>query len=174
MNRPSLMLKELREQLPASPPPAPHNASIREWFAGLALMNPVLMAGIPEEKRAGEAVRLADQLIAALATPRVPSLSTMAAPTEAEMEKWEQFIAENKAKTDLQKQDTVPAIMRSGKNRRATVKFGAVLPSPDGAALPPPASISYRSLPPCPNPVVRDRPKALPAPTNYSSILRER
>ena len=73
-------LRAIRGQLLESPPPAPSGASIREWFAGLALSNPELMRDIAPEDRVAEAVRLADELIGGLASPKVPNLDANGSP----------------------------------------------------------------------------------------------
>ncbi len=65
-----------------SPPPPPSGTSVREWFAGLALMNPTLMSGLSPCERAVEAVRLADELVRALVAPRTPSQESMSVPVE--------------------------------------------------------------------------------------------
>lgn len=69
--------------------PPPNKSSLRDWFAGLALGNAELMKDVPLEQRAAEAVRLADELVVALAAPRAPSLQSMAAPSEQEMCAWD-------------------------------------------------------------------------------------
>ncbi len=80
----------MRQQMAESPPPPPTGATVREWFAGLALMNPVLMHGLTAQERVQEAVRLADELITALAAPRTPSQESLTVPqTEPELrESW--------------------------------------------------------------------------------------
>jgi hypothetical protein len=78
----SMELRAIREQMNESPPPPPAGASVREWFAGLALMNPTLMEGLSPCERAVEAVRLADELVRALVVPRTPSQESMAVPTD--------------------------------------------------------------------------------------------
>jgi hypothetical protein len=114
-------LQAIRGSMNESPPPPPAGASVREWFAGLALMNSELMKDLPSAARAVEAVRLADELILALAAPRVPSQESMAAPTEAKLLEWSGKIADKRE-----------AKVRQG---RETVKLpGVKKPSPQTAA----------------------------------------
>lgn len=158
----TMELRAIRKHLQESPPPAPSGTSMREWFAGLALMNPMLMAGIPAAMRAAEAVRLADELIAALAPPRVPSLESMAAPTETELKVWDAQVAEKNLQKERASRDTCPAAP-SSKGRKPTMRFGAILPPPIGAPLPPAV------MPPVPG-IGRGRKDLLPAETRYCSI----
>lgn len=106
----SMEIRAIRDQLKESPPPAPSGSSVREWMAGLALANPVLMQGISVEHRAKEAVRLADELITALAAPKVPSLESMAPPSEAELSAWKGRIDKEKDRLTRQLRDTVPSL----------------------------------------------------------------
>lgn len=73
----TMELRAIRAQMSESIPPAPSGTTIREWFAGLAMSNSELMKEIPVELRAREAVRLADELVAALAPPSLPSPESM-------------------------------------------------------------------------------------------------
>lgn len=165
----TMELRAIREHLQESPPPAPSGTSMREWFAGLALMNPMLMAGIPDSKRAAEAVRLADELVAALAPSKAPSLESMAAPTESELVAWGLHI---KDKSQRQSQDTERAIpVVSAGGRKPTMRFGAILPPPIGAPLPP------ENRPPLPSPVPgigRGHLGMLPEDTRYSAVTTAR
>jgi len=102
----NIQLGIVKEGLIESPPPAPSSATLREWFAGLALANPVLMNHVPSEKRASEAVRFADELLHALAAPRAIDTNSCLAPPASEMEVWEKLVAN-------QSQDTVPACPNS-------------------------------------------------------------
>lgn len=135
----SMELRAIREQTGESPPPAPSGTSVREWFAGLALMNPVLMAGIPVEKRAAEAARLAEELISALAPARTPSMESMQAPTPEEFEVWEKKIEEDKKRA---------ATTLAPPSKKKTIKFEAILPPPMSVpASPPEALIKRGALP---------------------------
>ena len=80
----SMELRAIREQLNESPPPPPSGTTIREWFAGLALMNQVLMRDIEPAQRVNEAIRLADELMSALAAPRVPAPGSLDVPVDAD------------------------------------------------------------------------------------------
>jgi len=98
----------------ASPPPPPSSISLREWFAGMALANPVLLEGVPPEHRIARALAAADAMVAALAAPRVPL--AIEPPTEGEMVSWDEHLARTNA-ADLTK--TVPA----GALRKATAQL---------------------------------------------------
>jgi|SRR5581483_59161 len=80
----SMELRLIRQQMQESPPPPPAGTTVREWFAGLALMNPALMRDLNPAERVTEAIRLADELVRALAVPRTPSQESMAAPSTEE------------------------------------------------------------------------------------------
>lgn len=179
MSSASQQFKAFRNQNPnhlyADPPPPPVGASMREWFVGLALMNPALMTEVPLHLRAIEAVKLADELLAALAAPRTPSLESLKPPTENELEKWSEHVTKVNEKNAFSRRDTRPAAPISARqrannplketqqstkfpepaasSRRPTDRFGDVLPLPVGAsAMPPPAPPpppdSLPSLPP--------------------------
>lgn len=166
---------------------------MREWFTAIVLLSPTLMQGVAAENRVVEAVRMADQLIAALAVPRVPTIQSMKAPTKKELRRWEKNIAETKEKKDREGRDTCPAGPSAKKrtgpvssqqpvSHQPTSKFGAVLPGPlvNGVEskpppltpLPsnPPPSLSL--LPPAPPPVisVREPQKPLPTHTRYKHV----
>jgi len=59
--------------------------------------------------RAAEAVRLADELMAALAVPRVPSKASMEAPSETDMGAWDQHVVDKREKSTPGTRDTNPA-----------------------------------------------------------------
>ncbi len=149
-------LRMVREQVAGSPPPAPHGTTVREWFAGLAMMNPTLMKDISPDRYADEAVRLADELIKALVAPRVPTLESMRAPSDEEMVVWEQKVDDDKVKSErMSRVTTCPGIRRvtppssaKGKvpSRKPTMKFNGVLPPP-------------LTVPPTPQQVISSRPK---------------
>lgn len=120
-------IRLMRERTYSSPPPPPSNANIRDWFAGLALANPELMKDVPTELKAKEAVRLADEMMLALASPRVPTVESMRAPTPKEMHDWEAHVSSQR---DLRTKDTCPRGLRH-----------PTLP-------PPPLNISVRRSPP--------------------------
>lgn len=111
--RPTVELKSIIESerladrvTPVPPPPA--GATLREWFAGLALSNPALMNGIDQDARATEAVRIADELVKALAFQRAPSQESMAAPTEEALAAWSEQIQERA----LRGRQTLPEMRR--------------------------------------------------------------
>lgn len=150
----TMEIQAIRARMNESPPPPPAGTSVREWFAGLAFCCPDLMKDVPVTLRSAEAVRLADDLIKALATPRVPTADSMAAPSKEVMEEWEADIAEQAEKKAKSTRETVPGLKAQ---RRATreYSFGNAF----GSMLPPP---------PEPPPVVRS--PRLPAPSSYSSL----
>jgi hypothetical protein len=156
----SMELRAMRQGLVESPPPPPPNATVREWFAGLALANPELMKGIPQSLRPMEALRLADELILAMQAPKVPSLESMAAPSEEEMVAWDKQVASENQVKDMRSRPTNPEGLRIATKkspitiRSKTIAFGAVLPSPATHAPP--------------SPIIRH--EGLPAPTRYSSL----
>lgn len=106
-----------RERVFASPPPAPAGTTLREWFAGLALGNPELMTGIDPAGRIAESLRIADELIVALAARKSPSKESMAAPSEEEMQRWDEHVAEEKSTKERQSRATMPDL----KKRKATL-----------------------------------------------------
>lgn len=138
--RPTVELQAIisRERVFVSPPPAPSGTSLREWFAGLAMSNPELMRDIAPEARIQEALRVADQLIGALMTPRTPSVESMAAPTEEEMQRWDDAVAEANVTKERQTRATMPE-MKARKPSRTKTLIGVALPS--NAPPPPVASI---------------------------------
>ena len=133
--RPTVELQAIinRERVFASPPPAPAGTTLREWFAGLAMGNPELMRDIAPEARIAEALRVADQLIGALVTPRTPSKESMAAPTEEEMQKWDEYVAETKETKERQTRATMPEL-KARKPSRTKTLIGVAI-----SANPPPA-----------------------------------
>lgn len=104
----TMELRAIRQQMLESPPPPPSGAGIREWFAGLALMNPELMKIVAPEARAVEAVRLADELISALAVAPMPSAASVANPSETELAAWSKALSDKKSVTEAQQAATVP------------------------------------------------------------------
>jgi len=120
-----IQLGTIKEGLDESPPPAPAATSLREWFAGLALANPVLMNKIPVAERVKEAVRLADELSLALAAPRVVNVDSLNFPTSIELASWERDIIVDNEKAIRQRLDTVPACPETNPSRQA---FLAILP----------------------------------------------
>lgn len=95
---PTIEFAEISMGRLASPPAPPAGTNMRAWFAGLALGNPELMKNVPAERLTQEALRLADELMAAL-TPRVPTEKSLDAPTEAEMQVWDKRINEQARET---------------------------------------------------------------------------
>lgn len=61
-------------------PPPPAGASLREWFAGIALSNPELMKDVPPEQRTSVAVKVADEMMSALMAPRTPTGTKLNVP----------------------------------------------------------------------------------------------
>jgi hypothetical protein len=108
----SVELRTLREQLDESPPPPPPGATVREWFAGLALMNAELMKGIAPHERGTEAARLADELISALATAKLPSEASMEAPSSEQLLAWELDIKAKQEAKQRRDRDTVPVVKK--------------------------------------------------------------
>jgi hypothetical protein len=177
----SMELRAIRASVDESPPPPSAGMSVREWFAGLAMMNPELMRDLAPGERAGEAVRLADELIRALATPGLPSQESLAAPTEAVMAEWDKKIADDNDVRARRGRETQPA----GKNvRKQTARY-------DLGMLPPPltsspelphvdATTHFRrasdhlrqaSMPPvAPATPTVPHKKSPPSPTQYSSF----
>lgn len=126
----SMEFKAIRQQLQESPPPAPSGTTIREWFAGLALMNPVLMTGVEPADRATEAVRLADELVKALEVPRIPSRESMAPPSAEELERWGRDL---RAKTPPAARETRPDIAPARLKAQKSSHFRFSVPPPDPA-----------------------------------------
>lgn len=158
----SMELKAIRSQLKESPPPAPAGTSMREWFTGLALMNPVLMQGIPEVSRAAEAIRLADEIIRALTAPKTPSQESMEVPVDAEelVDSWNSMTDTMKEanKKRRQERETIPPPARRGQERTQTSSFPSV------AMLPPPVIEEPVVVAPPQRPTRSDRPTALLCP----------
>ena len=143
----SMELRAMRAALPESPPPPPSGATVREWFAGLALANPELMRNIPPERRAAEAVRLADELIGAMSVQRTPSLESMSAPSEEELAAWEKSIADKKEAAARQSKATCPEGLKAVKgpaSKKPTIQFGAILPPPSFIPSPPKSPVIRR------------------------------
>lgn len=138
-SRPSIQLKSIMEHIKAaqSPPPAPANTSLREWFTGLVVANPVIMNGIAPENRVAEAIRIADDLMKALAAPRAPSLESMAAPSEEEMQHWDAVV-------ETRTRETVPSV----KSSRKKTLVGVAIPTNPPPDYEPPPTQRARSIPP--------------------------
>jgi len=102
--RPSMELRSIAKSVSDNRTPPPANITMREWFAGLALGNSELMKEIPVHLRPVEAVRLADEMMSALMKPKVPTLESMAAPSEEEMQRWDAAVAEKKAEAEKEKE----------------------------------------------------------------------
>jgi len=123
-------LRAIRQQMQESPPPPPHGTTVREWFTGLALMNPELMRGLTPEERVNEAIRLADDLIKALAAPRHPSQESMTVPTTEEglTQSWNNMADAMKQADAKERRERVTAAPK----RRATQAYGfkATIPPP--------------------------------------------
>lgn len=146
----------MRETMKESPPPAT-GISMRQWFAGLAIANPVLMKDIPESQRITEAVRLADELILALVPARVPTRNSMRAPTRRELRAWEKKIENDKI---AKPGDTCPASPR------------AMLGNHPNLIIPPPPADALPALPPFKLPLqgLCSGMGRLPSDSRYSSI----
>jgi len=117
--------------LPIVPPAnhAPPGVNMRAWFAGLALGNPEVMKDVPIESRVEVALRIADEMLAAL-VPKVPSAESMAAPSEADMAKWDEEVASRNLAT-------VPPPRRPRPPSKVPTEPGIPAPAkPNGAAPP--------------------------------------
>src|SRR5579863_2075313 len=130
----SMELRAIRQQLLESPPPPPSGATVREWFAGLALMNPELMKGLTSTEQVAEAVRLADELIRALRPALPPSADALSVPQgEEELTRsWNDMATAMKAADKKEKQDRVTAPDRPA-IRRETAAYDfrhATIPPP--------------------------------------------
>jgi hypothetical protein len=125
-------LRAIRGSMDESPPPPPAGITVREWFAGLALMNGELMKDLSPAERVVEAVRLADDLIKALNPPRVPSQESMAAPSEKEISEWSDRIVHKREAKIRQGCASVPATPAAKQVRLKTAaySFSGVLPPP--------------------------------------------
>lgn len=144
----SLELRAIREQMHALPPPAPAGTTIREWFAGLALGNPILMNGHEPDRRIAEAVRIADELVCALAAPRVPTMQSMRGPSDEELREWDAKVNEdNITKERMARETVVEARNVPGRSasRRSTLQFNAILPAPLSVAPSPQQVIAARA-----------------------------
>lgn len=146
VRRPTVELQAIikSEKVFMSPPPAPPGTSLREWFAGLALGNPEIMRDIDPEGRVPEALRVADALINALMTPKQPTLESMAAPTEEEMQAWDEHIAEERQTRERQTRATVPDMKARKPSRKATLMGVAI--DPNRESNPPPATKPERKV----------------------------
>lgn len=129
--RPTVELQAIimREKVFASPPPAPAGTSLREWFAGLALGNSEIMRDVEPASRIMEALRVADELIKALGQARLPSKESMEPPTEEQMQKWDEAIAEAKETKERQTRATMPELRAKRPNRTKTLAGVAVDPN---------------------------------------------
>ena len=126
------------ERVFASPPPAPAGTSLREWFAGLALGNPELMKDINPSAQIQESLRIADDLIGALAAPKTPSLESMAAPSAEEMQRWDEQVASERTTKERQSRATVPNL----KIKRNQTLMGIAAQSIPPGSIKPPALTS--------------------------------
>jgi hypothetical protein len=146
------------------PPPPPAGLTMRQWFAGLALANAELMKDVPDNDRMTEAVRLADELVAALDPPRAPTLKSMRPPSKKELRVWEAKVkVENEASVRRGQNTVAPSSRSTHKD----------------AIYPAPVSVDYTldssSLPSLPPPSPPRSPRELlPEDTTYSSITTHR
>lgn len=103
---------ETERQLVSPPPipPAPAGSSLREWFAGLALSNPLLMRDIDIDCREIEAVRIADEMMRALRTPRVPSQESMRSPSESDLNAWSERLIPINEERERRVRATIPEL----------------------------------------------------------------
>lgn len=146
--RSTIEMKALIQQqlvaLRTPPPLAPAGTSLREWFAGLAIGNVELMKDIDRERYGTEALRIADQLLFALATPRQPTVESMAALSDEQMEAWSaKIVAENLAKVDKHDRNTVREMqaVTVAPSKRSKTLLGVAVPSnPPPNYVPPLAS----------------------------------
>jgi len=101
---------------------------LREWFAGLAIGNVELMRGVDPEHRALVALKVADQLINALAAPRRLSPTSLMSPSDDDMKRWDASLAEIRAAQDRQARDTLPSAKRVQSSTKKTI-LGVAAPS---------------------------------------------
>lgn len=144
-------------------PPPPSGASLREWFAGLAINNPVLMTGIEPDSRVSEAVRIADELMKALATTPLPARESMTGLSDEVMTQWANDISEKERRTRV----TAPALRRA-KGPRTKTRTGVLPPPLSIADTARRASDSFVKV----NEILRDAKPTRPAPPScrYSII----
>ena len=109
MKRSTIEMRAIATRFQEQAPP-PAGAGLREWFAGLALANVEMMKDVPHTERPVEAVRLADELISALAKPRIPTLESMKAPTTEELVAWENSNREKEEKKARMSRATMPEL----------------------------------------------------------------
>jgi hypothetical protein len=158
-------LRAVHNMMNESLPPPPKEATLREWFAGLALLSTELMKDVPREKRVREAVRIADQLAEALAVPRTASMA----------------IVPDDRLENLSKQPTVEAISRSMRPTSPAIPRpqlkSTVPPGPARPASNPPRHPTQRFAAVLPPPAVREigskfpqNHRGLPASSCYSSL----
>jgi hypothetical protein len=161
-------LRAIRSQLQESPPPPPAGVTVREWFAGLAMMNPELMRDLSPMERVTEAVRLADELIKALSCPRTPSQESMAVPIEEEglRQSWDNMANAVNASHDKERRErtTKPEIRRRA---TAAYDFRATIPPP------PPTTPSIHFKRASDTLIVAALKVGLPCPTVHSSFRPE-
>ncbi len=142
------LIQKQQGAFPTPPPPAPAGTSLREWFAGLAIANVELMKDIDRDRYGEEALRIADQLIFALATPRQPSVASMAALSEEQMKEWDIALANKKEDERTaearQAKATVPNMPRVRtvpSTKRAATMIGVAIPAnPPEGYVPPPSA----------------------------------
>jgi len=143
------------------PPPSMVGTSLREWFAGLAIGNAALMDGIDDDYKIIEAIRIADELVKALAAPKTPTLESMAAPTEEEMKVWDEATAIKNDEKVRQSRATIPELRANRvQPPRSVTLTGVAVPS-----NPPPG---YQ---PVDSQRAADRVPSIPPPSIKSSRL---
>lgn len=77
MNREFELNNAIEEMKRPETPPPPSTASLRDWFVGIALANTEIMKNVPPENVAKVAMKIADDLMTALMSPRTPSGTTL-------------------------------------------------------------------------------------------------
>ncbi len=134
-------------------PPPPSAASLRDWFAGIALSNPELMKDLGPEDRVKVAVETAERMMAALSVPRPPSntkITVVDNPVEP-------TLVTMAANAERRERDTVPGIRAAKRN----------------SIIPPPCPPSAPELPPVLDPKVATMAQAKPpsdGPGRYSYV----
>lgn len=77
MNREFELNNAIEEMKRPETPPPPSTASLRDWFVGIALANTEIMKNVPPENVVKVAMKIADDLMSALMSPRTPSGSAL-------------------------------------------------------------------------------------------------